>query len=98
MCKISMSCPFVRSLLDLSLVSDGYFALIAAHGLKINHRFQINLLCDFGAQVLVQWTLIVTSSLEKVTCYDKTLLYQGYKNNMQYKENLTLGTAIITLL
>ena len=32
---------------------------------------------------MTQWTLGTTSSLgpEKFACYNKTLLYQGYKNN-----------------
>ena len=47
----------------------------------------------------VQWTLIITSSLgpEKVACYSETLLYQGY-NKIQYRGNMKLGTAKMTLL
>ena len=36
---------------------------------------------------VLQWTLIITSSLEpeKFACYNDTLLYQGWKNNLQRK-------------
>ena len=47
----SVSCPFTRSSLDLSYcmgLDHTYFVLISVHGLKINHRFEINHLCEIG--------------------------------------------------
>ena len=41
------------------------------------------MLCQWAESLIVQWTHVIMSSLgpEKFPCYNKTLLYQDYKNN-----------------
>ena len=41
------------------------------------------------ANKMVQWILVMTSSLEpeKFACFSKTLLYQGYKNNAIHRKS-----------
>ena len=78
-------------------------------GYKVESRYRLtciyientnnNKIKNVGPVLLIQWTLVITSSLgpENFACYNETLLYQGYKNST-IEEIWNCGTTKITFL
>ena len=100
--EIRVSCPCAQSLLDLSLLyamDHAYFTLISAHGLTINHRFEISHLCEFGPISSI-WNCRVHINVFKIShCYCEGMTSSTVLvTNCYFCTNLVHGLYEINLI